>query len=146
MANEHFFAVLSRESKVKGHTLVISRRHFSGIADNSLLDEGTEFKAAFFNMMTEIARKLTCLTGDKHFPKVYTMSICEHWTEEELDTAGKSCHTEHLHFHLLPRPKVMRIPYPYHPESMFMLPDRELSSEELEKTRNTILAKDIHPP
>ena len=139
-ANEHFFAVLSLERKVEGHTLIISREHFRGITDSKLANLKNEVKIAFFNIMTEMVRQLKCITRDKQQPKVYAMSICEHWTPKELSDAGKSYHTEHLHFHLLPRIKAMRTRYPHHiPEAMFERCDRTQSNKELEKVRQKIL-------
>jgi diadenosine tetraphosphate (Ap4A) HIT family hydrolase len=29
--------------------------------------------------------------------------MCDHWTEQELRERGVKYHTEHLHFHLVPR-------------------------------------------
>lgn len=139
-ANEHFFAILSKENKVEGHTLIISRKHFWDITDPLLADEKDEVKIAFFDIATEIARKLANLTQDNIAPKVYVMSICEHLTTEELDAARKSHHTEHLHFHLLPRIKAMRTRYPYYvPESMFVRCDGKQSSKELKRIRQKIL-------
>jgi len=139
-ANEYFFAILSRDCKVEGHTLTISRTHFSDIADPKLVNQKNKVKIAFFDIMMEMARILANLTKDEQTPKVYAMSICEHWTPEELDEARKDFSTEHLHFHLLPRIKAMRTPYPYYvPESMFMRCDLTQKSNKLRRTRRKIL-------
>lgn len=139
-ANEHFFAVLSRDCKVEGHTLIISRDHFSSIADPKLHNQKNEVKIAFYDIMIEIARNLADFTKDTQTAKVYIMSMCEHWTPEELEKARTDCSTEHLHFHLLPRKKAMRTPYPYYvPESMFVRCDVTQCDDQLERTRQKIL-------
>jgi len=138
-ANEYFFAVLSQESKIVGHTLIISRDHFSDITDPKLISQGNQFRIAFFDIMTEMAGKLTRLTNDP-IPKVYAMSVCEHWSKKELEAAGKSYDTEHLHFHLLPRINAMRTPYPYYlPESMFVRCDVSQAKDDLARTRERIM-------
>ena len=140
MANEHFFAVLCIEPKVEGHTLIISRKHFPSMADPALKQESNEFKLAFLDIMAIVANKLTIVTEDTENPKVYFMSMCEHWTPKELDIAKSEFHTEQLHFHLLPRHKMSRAPYPhFHPESVFIRCDKKVNPEELEETRKKIL-------
>ena len=86
-ANEYFFAILSRDAKSKGHTLVISRKHFSGIADESLSRQENEYKIAFFDFVTSFAQKTSALTEDLESSKVFAMSVCEHWTDQELDSS-----------------------------------------------------------
>lgn len=141
-ANEFFFAVLSNEPKIEGHTLIISMKHFSDIADRSLADQKDDLKIAFFDIMIEMAMKLAKFTGDNKFPKVYAMSMCEHWRPKELDAALIGHITEHFHFHLLPRNKAIRTPYPHYvPEHMFVRCDKEVSYSELEKIRQKILTR-----
>jgi diadenosine tetraphosphate (Ap4A) HIT family hydrolase len=143
-ANEHFFAILSRDAKTKGHTLIISRKHFSGIAAESLSQQQNEYKIDFFNFVTTFAQKIAFLTEDLDFPKVFVMSVCEHWTDEELESRGCKFHTEHFHVHLIPRSKELRGQLPeYCPESLFIRPDKRVKENELKDLRNKILRSDL---
>lgn len=102
--NEDYFVILAKEPKIMGHTLVVSKKHYSDITELDLKHPSTN----------NILRAVVCwtkrlkqelLTDDKH-AKVYVMTICEHWEQSELHPNQKA--TEHLHFHLLPRYKEMR--------------------------------------
>lgn len=87
-----------------GHTLVVSKKHYSDITMLDLKHPSTDkILRAVVYWAKRLKKKL--LTGDKH-AKVYIMTICEHWEPSELHPDQKA--TEHLHFHLLPRYKKMR--------------------------------------
>jgi len=92
---------LDKEPRVPGHTLVISTIHYSDISQMNptrCLD--------FFEGLIDVSRLLKKKLRLGKFGKVYVMSMCEHWNDKEI---GSKFHTEHLHFHLLPRyPKMRR--------------------------------------
>ena len=143
-ANEYFFAILSRDAKTKGHALIISRKHFSGISDETLSQQKNEYKIAFFDFVTNFAQKIAPLTKDLEFPKIFVMSVCEHWADRELDSRGCQYHTEHFHVHLIPRSKELRRSLPeYCPESLFIRPDERVNENELQDLRKKILRSDF---
>jgi diadenosine tetraphosphate (Ap4A) HIT family hydrolase len=151
-ARRHFFAVLDRYPRTEGDTLIISRKnnpHYTDIADPLLVELKPEAREDFFDFLTEIVSALRKMTEDEKHPKVYMMSMCEHWEPKEIKCNHS---TEHLHIHLLPRHKKMRIEYPYFvPEHMFircqdqtckleeLLPTKQKLMENLKSQRDNIL-------
>lgn len=91
-------AMLDKEPKVLGHTLVISRMPLNDITDTICRDE----KISLFRIALDLAEQLKQILKAE---KVYIMSMCEHW--EMWETANGRT-TEHLHFHLVPRYPGMR--------------------------------------
>lgn len=87
-----------------GHTLMVSKEHYSDITKLNLEDPSTN---KILKAVVYWAKRLkeVLLAEDEH-AKVYVMTICEHWDPAELRPGQKT--TEHLHFHLLPRYKEMR--------------------------------------
>lgn len=73
---ENYFAILDREPKAAGHTLIISKKAYDDITD---LKEGEETE--FFDGVIKWSRKIE----EKLNPtKVYVLSMCDHWDVEEL--------------------------------------------------------------
>lgn len=99
-----WFAVLDQEPKVRGHTLVISRSHGAEHPTDITAIKSEDIRDFFHGLVT-ISKRLKKNLRLGRFGKVYVMSMCEHWNDDEVD--GKM-HTEHLHFHLLPRYPIMR--------------------------------------
>jgi histidine triad (HIT) family protein len=102
--NEDYYAILAKEPKIMGHTLVVSKKHYSDITELDLNNPST---GEILRAVVYWAKRLkeVLLSNDKN-AKIYLMTICEHWEPSELRAGQKT--TEHLHFHLLPRYKGMR--------------------------------------
>jgi len=72
--SQSFFAVLDKYPKVIGHTLIISRYHYSDIADPRL--SNLQLTQQDSDLIRRIIGKLKGLTNDKSHGKVYMMSMC----------------------------------------------------------------------
>lgn len=110
--NDGYLVVLDRAPKVDGHTLIISKKHYNDIT--KLEDEEIENddKMCIFRGVIKWAHKIKKEInkkfnedfgeGEEKVKKVYVLSMCDHWTNDELRKLWQYS-TEHLHFHLIPR-------------------------------------------
>ena len=94
--NKNWMACLDRFPKVDGHTLIISKKPYDDISNISELSH--EETHDFFKIMRRVTLKLK---KNLKVPKVYLMSICEHYEIDEISYSDNKT-SEHLHFHLLP--------------------------------------------
>lgn len=95
------FAILDRNPKILGHSLVIANSPFNDLTDCITgIDEGE--KTRTFESAVDLATRIKQVLGAE---KVYTMLICEKW---ELWETGDYSTSEHFHFHLVPRYPGMR--------------------------------------
>jgi len=102
--NEDYYVILAKEPKIMGHTLVVSKKHYSDITELDLNNPSTDKILRAVVYWTKRLKEV--LLADDKNAKIYLMTICEHWEPSELRADQKT--TEHLHFHLLPRYKGMR--------------------------------------
>jgi len=134
--SKNFFAVLDISPRVKGDTLLIARAHYTDIADPELMKFLPVREDLAF--IVKILGKLRKLTEDKEHGKVYMMSMCEHWEDEEISDKYS---TEHLHFHLLPRHKDMRTKHPHFVPEHIFIRCQNIESDPAELTR---IRKEFH--
>ena len=144
--SKHFFAVLDRNPRMRGDTMIISRvstpNHFTDIADPRLgkfLPTKEDIK-----FIGRVIQELKKLTRDKEHGKVYLMSMCEHWESREINPQWKEGQkkpntTEHLHFHLLPRHKAMRTEcLDFVPEHLFIRCQGKYNPAKLRKVKREL--------
>jgi len=132
--DKKWFAILARDSKVLGHTLVISRYPFDDFTDKIDGIRGEEPKIALFRGAIEVSEKLKRTLfpcGKEKEGKVYLVTMCDHYEMWET-TGGKT--TEHLHFHLIPRHPGMDIKA----EKLISKEEREWKPEDLKKIAELI--------
>ncbi len=97
-----WFAVLDKEPRVDGHTLLISRCHYPDLSFMSPQNLGD-----FFEGLVKVVRHMKSQLRLGEYGKIYMMSMSDHWNDDEIRSDK---HTEHLHIHLLPRYPLLRTP------------------------------------
>ncbi len=125
--SENYFVILSKVPKVTGHTLVVSKQHFSDITE---VDE-----RCLADLSAAVARWARILKAKLGCEKVYLMSMCDHWDSSELPP-GTIETTEHFHVHLLPRHKEDRS---WRGEVYFLRPERNTPIDELKRVKELLL-------
>ncbi len=98
-----YLAVLDKEPKVAGHTLIISTKQPHAKDITELFEDETDIFKGVIKWAKRIKKKLNEEFGKEKVKKVYVVSMCDHWTDDELRKRKKKHHNEHLHFHLVPR-------------------------------------------
>jgi len=94
-----YLAVLDRDPKVSGHTLIISTKQPQAKDITELFEDETDIFKGVIKWAKRIKKKLNEAFKEEKVKKVYVLSMCDHYSDEELS----DYHNEHLHFHLVPR-------------------------------------------
>lgn len=137
----HFMVILDSYPKITGHTLVISKKHYKDIT------AVPDSKARSLGYTLSKTSKL--LKEGLGAEKVYLMSMCEQWEPKEIKPDWKEgdeppLHTEHLHFHLLPRYKKMRTKETAQESVFTRPPDYRCTPKMLESVRREIKRRKKH--
>jgi hypothetical protein len=90
---EDYFIIKADNPRTDGHALIITKKHYSDITAAVNINNFLIGLWAWTNVMKNMY----------DLEKVYVVSMCEHFTDEELTEWGVEEITEHLHFHLIPR-------------------------------------------
>jgi len=128
--NDNWMACLDQFPKVDGHTLIIFKKPYDDISDVSELSN--EEACDFFYIMRHVTSKLK---KNLKVPKVYVMSICEHYEVDEIKYPDKKT-SEHLHFHLLPFDK-SSCPM-ISPEVVFTFEGKKISFTQMKEVNDRI--------
>jgi len=86
--NENFFSILDKNQNIKGHALIISKKHF-----DTILDMPDSLGYEFLDCIKKTALKLIDKTKAEGFNVV----------NNNFESAGQI--VKHVHFHILPRKK-----------------------------------------
>jgi len=94
--NDNFFSIPDANQKVKGHSLVISKKHFETILDlpSSLAME-----------LVDCVKKTALKVLDEKKAEGFNL------VQNNFEVAGQA--VKHLHFHILPRIKGDNVPHVY---------------------------------
>ena len=124
----HHYVILDKSPKVKGHTLVISKKHYPDVTRLDAV-ESRRLLAAVIRWSKTLQVKPGC-------EKVYLMSMCDHWDPSERSLQSPET-TEHLHMQLFPRYKEDRA---WRGEVYFCRPPRQVTRNELRRTKERLLS------
>lgn len=91
--NDNFFSVLDKNQDIKGHALVISKKHFE-----TILDLPSSLGAELVDCIKNTSLKII----DLHKSEGFNIA------QNNFDAAGQV--VKHIHFHILPRKNGGKVP------------------------------------
>lgn len=91
--NDNFFSILDQNQEIKGHALVIAKKHF-----NTILDFPTTLGPELIDCIKETSLKITKEYGATGFNVV----------QNNFKSSGQI--VNHIHFHIIPRKEDDGIP------------------------------------
>jgi diadenosine tetraphosphate (Ap4A) HIT family hydrolase len=134
--NEDFAAVLEKYPRIDGEVLIISTRHdseaYNDVSDISKFSENEKN-----NLIRILNDTIKLMKDHLKAEKVYLYSFCEHWERNEIAYRDKKT-TEHLHFHLLPRYKPLRL-RELAAEKIFDIPTKRMRNSDLYALKRRLL-------
>jgi len=86
--NDNFFSIPDAHPKVKGHSLIISKRHFETILD---------MPSSLGQELLDCIKKTSAILMKKHNSEGFNVA------NNNFEASGQT--VKHIHFHILPRKK-----------------------------------------